>query len=136
MNKVLSYLKLWTWLKKVRWILATHSVPNGMKSQTWTFFRLLRKIHSHIAIVVRPPSLKSFANQKICQMTEWSYRKTLCRSLVTCKGFFRMTTLWFDEFFNVFEPSRITKRRFSCLLIISATRSQSKILLGFTTPIE
>ena len=24
-----------------------HSVPNGMKSQTWTFFRLLRKIHFH-----------------------------------------------------------------------------------------
>ena len=27
--------------------------------------------HSHIAIVVRPPWLKSFANQKTCQMTEW-----------------------------------------------------------------
>ena len=24
-----------------------HSVPNGMKSQTWTFFRLLRKIQIH-----------------------------------------------------------------------------------------
>ena len=33
------------------------------------------KSHSHIAIVVRPPG-----------------RKTLCRSLVICKGFFRPTT--------------------------------------------
>ena len=24
-----------------------HSVPNGMKSQTWKFFRLLRKIQIH-----------------------------------------------------------------------------------------
>ena len=30
------------------------------------------KIHSHIATVVGPPSLKSFANQKTCQITVWS----------------------------------------------------------------
>ena len=28
-------------------MFAMHSVPNGMKSQTWTFFRLLRKIQIH-----------------------------------------------------------------------------------------
>ena len=39
-------------------------------------------------------------NWKTRQITEWWYGKTLCRSLVICKGFFRMTTLWFDEFFN------------------------------------
>ena len=32
--------------------------------------------HSHIiAIVIRPPSLKSFANQKTCQIKEWSCLK-------------------------------------------------------------
>ena len=53
-------------------------------------------------IVVRAPSLKSFANQKTCQITEWSYCKTLCRSHVICKGFFSMTTLSFDEIFRIF----------------------------------
>ena len=28
--------------------------------------------HSHIATVIRPPSLKNFANRKTCQITEWS----------------------------------------------------------------
>ena len=27
-------------------------------------------------------------------------KKTLCRSHVACKGFFSMTTLWFDKFFE------------------------------------
>ena len=45
---------------------------------------LFIKNHSHIAIVVSPPG-----------------RKTLCRSLGICKGFFRRPLLlWFDEFFN------------------------------------
>ena len=29
---------------------------------------------------------------------QWSYRKTLCRSLVICKGFFRMTTVIWQFF--------------------------------------
>ena len=37
---------------------------------------------------------------KSCQITEWSCWKTLCRSHVICKGFFSMTTLWFDKIFN------------------------------------
>ena len=40
--------------------------------------RLSRSVeHSHIiAIVVRPPSLKSFANQETCQIQKWSCWKT------------------------------------------------------------
>ena len=34
-------------------------------------------------------------------MTEWSCWKTLCRSHVTCKGFFSMTTLSFDKLFLI-----------------------------------
>ena len=40
-------------------------------------------------------------SKKTCQITEWSYGKTLCRSLVICKGFFCMTTLSFDKFFLI-----------------------------------
>ena len=40
-----------------------------------SFYRTFYRVHSHIAIVVRPPG-----------------RKTLCRSLVICKGFFRPAT--------------------------------------------
>ena len=53
--------------------------------------------HSHIAIVVRPPWLKSFANQKTGQ--------------VICKGFFRMTTLWFDKFFEIWKKSHVILQR-------------------------
>ena len=38
--------------------------------------------------------------KKTCQMTEWSCWKPLWRSHVICKGFFSMTTLWFDKIFN------------------------------------
>ena len=60
-----------------------------MMRSSWNF-------HSHIAIVVTPPSLKSFANQKNLSNHRVVIRKW---SLVICKGFFRMTTLWFDKFF-------------------------------------
>ena len=33
--------------KKFIEVLPMHSVPNGMKSQTWNFFRLTRKIQIH-----------------------------------------------------------------------------------------
>ena len=54
----------------------------------------LRKDHSHM--VVTPPSLKSFAYQKNLSNHRVVIQKW---SLVICKGFFRMTTLWFDKFF-------------------------------------
>jgi hypothetical protein len=63
----------------------------------WPQVTFDRKWHSHIAIVVRPPSWKSFANKKICQMTVFMRKNPLQVTL----DHFRMTTLWFDEFFNV-----------------------------------
>ena len=56
------------WGKKFSW-------NSFQLKNTFVFTRFLMNLHSHIAIVVRPPG-----------------RKTLCRSLVICKGFFRPAT--------------------------------------------
>ena len=66
----------------------------------------LWKDHSHI--VVTPPSLKSFAYQKNLSNHRVVIQKW---SLVICKGFFRMTTLWFDKFFwfaKLFKDGGVT----------------------------
>ena len=57
------------------------------------------KLHSHIAIVVTPPSLKSFANQKNLSNHWLVIRKN---PLQITSDHFRMTTLWFDEFLFFF----------------------------------
>ena len=48
---VLSLLSCFYWMvfqaARPRCNSPLHSVPNGMKSQTWKFFRLLRKIQIH-----------------------------------------------------------------------------------------
>ena len=67
--------------------------------------------HSHIAIVVRPPWLKSFANQKTRQITEWPYGKTLCRSLVTFSAwplchltsFYILNEIWDENEFRGYQ---------------------------------
>ena len=64
---------------------------------TWTWIKdSFSYSNSSNAAIIK----KLCKSKKTCQITEWSYGKTLCRSLVICKGFFCMTTLWFDEFFN------------------------------------
>ena len=56
-------------------------------------------MHSHIAIVVRPPSLKSFANQETCQITEGHAEKPFADHMWTAKDF-SAWPLWFDKFFE------------------------------------
>ena len=46
---------------------------------------------------------------------EWSRWKTLRRSNLTCKGFFSMTTLWFDNFFWFEKLLMLALLRFALL---------------------
>ena len=57
----------------------------------------------YIAIVVRPPSLKSFANQKFCYIVLVLGGKTLCRSLLIISAqslYDLMSFFWSAKLFN------------------------------------
>ena len=91
----------------------------NMKSQLWNrmqtrFFlknqnQNILKISSNYEVVMLKTlcqitcDMQDFSSnsQKTCQITEWLCWKTLCRSHVICKGFFSMTILWFDKFFDL-----------------------------------